>query len=207
MPVVLITPEAMLHKPAPYVDMLRDAGFEIQYPRNTAFTRGLHSDADAIEELGVCDAVIAGGERITRGVLAALPRLRVVARSGVGFDRVDIPAATERNVAVTITPTANHECVAEHALFLLFAVAKSGIVNDRSARSGDWQTPLTEPVRGRTVGILGLGRIGRSFAIRAAALGMTVIAHELSPDEEFVRTNRVELVDFETLLERSDYVS
>lgn len=207
MPVVLITPEAMLHKAARYVDLLQSAGFEVRYPDDPTFTRGLHSEQETIAQLSVCDAVLAGGEVFTRRVLFELPRLRVIARSGVGYDRVDIPAATERRIPVTITPTANHEAVAEQTLALLLAVAKSVLVNDRHSRAGRWPMQATAPVRGSTLGIVGLGRIGRSLAVRARALGMHVLATESFPDHSFVGQNGIELVEFDDLLARSDYLS
>jgi phosphoglycerate dehydrogenase-like enzyme len=131
----------------------------------------------------------------------------VIARTGVGYDRVDVAAATELGIAVTITPNSNHEAVAEFALALLFAVAKSIVSNDRQVRQGRWPRELVAPLRRCTLGILGLGRIGRSTAVRAAALGMKVIATENAPDLEFARRNSIRLVDFETLLRDSDFLS
>jgi phosphoglycerate dehydrogenase-like enzyme len=151
--------------------------------------------------------VIAGGEVFSEEVLAALPGLRVIARSGVGYDRVDVAAATRHDVVLTITPTANHESVAEHALMLLLAVAKRLTFNDRQARGGKWPMQPSFPVRGTTIGILGLGRIGRSFAVRARALGATLIATDVAADRDFAREQGIELVDFDTLLARSDYLS
>lgn len=207
MPVVLITPEVMLNKSGPWVDMLQQAGFDVAYPKNPIFTRGSCSEQETIDELSVCHAVIAGGEVFSANVLAALPNLRVIARSGVGYDKVDVAAASEHRIVLTITPTANHEAVAEHALMLLLAAAKRLPFNDRSARAGDWPMQQSWPVRGTTIGILGLGRIGRSFAVRAGALGAKLIATETCVDEGFVKKNNIELVDFDSLLARSDYLS
>lgn len=207
MPVVLITPEVMLNKPARYVDMLQQAGFEIAYPKNPIFTRGFCSEEETVDELSVCSAVIAGGEVFSKNVLADLPNLRVIARSGVGYDKVDVDAATNHNVVLTITPTANHESVAEHALMLMLAAAKRLTFNNRKARAGEWPMLASFPVRGTTVGVVGLGRIGRSFAVRVRALGVKLIATETYPDEAFVRENGIELVGFDELLARSDYLS
>lgn len=207
MPVVLITPEAMLHKPAPYVDALKAAGFEVVYPRDSTFTRGLVSEDETIAQLSVCDAVLAGGERFTKKVLENLPRLRVIARAGVGYDRVDMATATARGIPVTITPNSNFDAVAEHTLALLFATAKSVIAMDRGVRANTWRRILTAPVRESTLGLIGLGRIGRAVAIRARALGMHVIASESLPDFAFVKQHDLELVSLEQLLSRSDYVS
>jgi D-3-phosphoglycerate dehydrogenase/(S)-sulfolactate dehydrogenase len=208
MAVVLITPEAMREKPAPYVDIVREAGFEVRYPKNPIFTRGHCSEAETIDELSVASAVIAGGEVFSANVVAALPKLRVIARSGVGYDKVNVPACTKHDKVVTITPTANHEAVAEQAFALIFAFAKSIVPNDKGLRAGRWPGGfLTKPVRGQTLGILGLGRIGRSTALRGLGVGMKVIAHETRPDMAFVQKHGIELVDFDTILARSDYLS
>lgn len=207
MPTVLITPEAILHQDAPHVDALLAAGFQITYPDDPTFTRGLTSESETVRQLTDCHAIIAGGENLTSGVLAQLPQLRVIARCGVGYDRVDVAAATKHKIALTITPTANHQCVAEHALMLMLGVAKSVIANDRATRAGEWPMKLTAPLRTKTCGILGLGRIGRSLATRVRAMGMRVIATENYPDRDFVSQNEIELVEFERLLAESDYLS
>lgn len=203
----MITPEEMIRTPGPEAQILREAGFEIRYPEDSTFTRGLMGEDATIRILLDVQGLIAGGEVLTPKVLAALPNLRVVARAGVGYDRVDIPAATKNGVAVTITPTANHAAVAEHTLALLLGLTRSIVVNDRTMRSGQWLRRTLKPIRGKTIGIVGLGRIGRSTASRCAALGMKVLAHELYPDAEFVKAHGIELVDFPTLLKRSDVVS
>jgi phosphoglycerate dehydrogenase-like enzyme len=153
------------------------------------------------------DAVIAGGEAYGSAILQALPKLRVIARAGVGYDRVDVPTATSRRVAVTITPNANYECVAEHTLAMMFGVAKNLVASDQSVREGRWERQLTEPLRGKTFGILGLGRIGRAVAVRVKAIGMMVLACEQFPKEAFVKSQEISLVSFDELLARSDYLS
>lgn len=207
MPIVQINTESMLHKPAPYVDLLREAGFEVRYPRNPQLGRGGCDEQTVIEELQDVSATIATAERYTQHVIASLPQLRVIARSGVGYDRVDVEAATEHRVAVTITPTGNHEAVAELALALLFAVAKRIRPGDIAVHQGEWPRTILTPIRTKTLGILGLGRIGRSIAVRAIALGMNVIAHEMYPDQNFVAQHEIELVDFDSLLSRSDFIT
>ena len=207
MPTVLIVPEMMREVAAPYVDLLQEAGFEVAYPANPTLARNQCSTEELIENLRVADATIASTESYSADILAALPNLRVIARSGVGYDRVDVPAATSRNIAVTITPTANHEAVAELTLALLFATSKEIVSYDKRVRGGVWSRQPPLPVRGKTLGIFGLGRIGSSLAVRAQALGMTVIACEKFPNAEFVAAREIEVVGFEDLLARSDYVS
>ncbi len=207
MPVCIITPEHLIDPNAPCAGILRDAGFEVVYPKDGTLARGRLSDEATIDELKNVDAVIAGGESYSATVLKALPKLRVVARSGVGYDRVDVPTATSRKIALAITPTANHECVAEHALAMMLAAAKNVLLNDAEVRAGQWARQLTEPIRGKTIGLIGLGRIGRSMAVRVRALGMNVLVHERYPDLNFVEQHNLKLVDLPQLLAESDYVS
>lgn len=207
MPTALITPEVMLHKPAPYVDILRAGGFEIRYPSNPLLARGILSQEETIRELSGVEAVIAGGELFSPAVIGALPKMRVIARAGVGYDRVDVPAATERGIALTITPTANHEAVAEQAFALILGCAKDVILGHQSLLAGQWRREMTEPIRGKTLGLLGLGRIGRSTALRGLAMKMQVIACEMYPNLEFVKQHGIELVGLDELLGRSDYLS
>ena len=192
---------------APCVGLLKSAGCEVRYPANLDFACG-HKDPElSIEELQGVSAVLAWGETYSASLINGLPDLPVIARVGVGFDRVDIGAATECGVVVTITPTANHEAVAEHTIALMLAFAKSLVLSDRKIREGLWPGGSRTPIREKTLGIVGLGRIGRSTAVRARAMRMNVIATELYPDRDFVEQNGIELVDLDTLLARSDYLS
>jgi phosphoglycerate dehydrogenase-like enzyme len=207
MPNVLITIEAMLNKSTPGEAVLREAGFDIAFAKTTDLNRGVCSQAETIEQLFDFDSVIVGGEDFSRPVITSLPRLRVMARCGVGYDRVDIAAATELGIPVTITPTANYDCVAEHTFSLVFAVAKSTVTLDRATRAGEWTRQQTMPLRQSTLGIVGLGRIGRAVAVRARALGMNVMAAETNPDTEFVRQHGIELVSLNDLLANSDFLT
>lgn len=207
MPTVVISPVAFWKQPGPFVDLLEQAGYEVRYPTEKTWTRDNGPDEETVRELAGAVAVIAGIEGLNANVLPQLPDLQVIARCGVGYDRVDINAATELGKVVTITPNSNHEAVAEQVFALILGVAKSVAENDRLIRSGQWTSRLTRPVRGQTLGLIGLGRIGRSTAVRGLALGMPVVAHELYPDLEFVKQHGIELVSQDELLARSDFVS
>lgn len=207
MPICLITPESMLHKPGPHVDLLTSSGFEVRYPQNPILTRGTCSVEETVRELSIADALMAGGEVLSAEILKQLPRLQAIARFGVGYDKVHIATATELKIPVTITPTANHEAAAETALSLMFAVTKHTALNDRRLRSGFWSQAITRPIRGTTLGIVGLGRIGRSLAVRAKSLGMNVIATEQFPDQQFCVDHGIRLLPLAELLSQSDTVS
>ncbi|MDA1016727.1 MAG: phosphoglycerate dehydrogenase, partial [Planctomycetota bacterium] len=203
----MISPVALIPQTdAQFVRIFKDAGFEVVYPADSSFTRGRDED-ETIRVLQGVSAILAGGEIMTPRVIESLPELRVIARSGVGYDRIDIPAATRHKVAVTITPTANHEAVAEQTLMLMLAVSRNVVHHDRLIRSGTWDAPVSAPLRGRTLGLVGLGRIGRSVVPRAQAFRMKVLAFDPLADPQFAAEHNVELVDFDTLLATSDIVS
>ncbi|MEO1971839.1 MAG: phosphoglycerate dehydrogenase [Pirellulaceae bacterium] len=204
---VLIVPES-LNEDSTCIRDLRSADLEPVLLDNVQYARGLCSTQEAIEVVrGFC-AVIAGGmESYSREIQEQLPDLRAIARAGVGYDCVDVAAATELKKAVCITPTANHEAVAELALSFVFSIAKNLLRSDKMVRGGDWSRQVLSPVRTKTIGVVGLGRIGRSMASRCRALGMNVIVFEKYPDEAFVAEHDIQLVDFPELLAQSDYVT
>jgi D-3-phosphoglycerate dehydrogenase / 2-oxoglutarate reductase len=203
MPNVLIMPSALFGVTGPHVEILHKAGFEVHYPDRGDLT----GETETILALRGVAATIAAGEPYTERVVSNLPDLRVISRWGVGVDRIDLDAVTRRGVAVTITPASNHEAVAEHTLALLLALSRSIVRQNREVRQGSWnKTPLL-PLRGRALGLIGLGRIGRSVALRAAQFQMRLLAFDSAPDPEFARTSTIELVDLDTLLAQADYVS
>ena len=205
MPKVLIGSEPIRHQPGRFRDLLVKAGFEVVDPPSA----GKMTEEGLLAALPACDAIIAGGETISAAVIAASSKLRAIARTGVGYDAVDLEAAKAGKVAVTITPGANQDAVAEQAFALLLALAKDLLAHDRAIRAGAWsRAPLPRAIRGRTLGIVGLGRIGRAVATRALAFGMSVLAHEPVGDHSaFCSKHGIEQVDFDDLLARSDVVS
>lgn len=160
-----------------------------------------------IEELSGCCAVIAGSEPYTRRVIESLPDLRVIARTGVGFDAIDLAACDDRQVVVATTPGVNHHSVAEHTIAMLMAVSRGFPDLDQRVRSGAWRRIEYPRVMGRTLGLVGLGRIGQAVATRAVGLAMDVVAYEPYPDMDFVERWGIELLELDELFSRSDYVS
>ena len=139
------------------------------------------------------------------------PNLRIIARHGAGYDTVDIDAATERGIVVTITGQANADSVAEHVFALLFAVARNITAADRAVRDSAWTTARTGltgiELRGRTLGLLGCGRIGRRVAAIAAALGMSVAVTDPALNEADAAVLGVHLRGKDELLASSDVLS
>ncbi len=203
MPRVMIFIQFLQDPNGPHVKLLREAGLEVRFPPRP----DISDEEETIRVLQGISATIAGGEPYSRRVMAALPDLRVISRWGVGVDRIEMEAVTRGNVAVTITPTANYEAVAEHAVALLLATSRFLVRRNDEIHRGLWKRECSLPLREKTLGVIGLGRIGRSVAVRAKAFRMRLLAHEAFPDREFARKHDIELVDLDTLLAGSDYVS
>src|SRR6267378_78047 len=188
----LIAPMTLAGIDGPFLQMLREAGFEFVYP-----DRPLQMTEDELlPTLHGVAASIAGSEPYTRRVIAANPGLRVIARAGVGYDAVDVAAATDHGVAVTITPGTNQDAVAEHTFALILALTKEVVVQHLAVKAGGWPRRPNLPLRGRKLGIAGLGRIGTSVAVRGAAFGMRLLAYEPYPDAKFVSQHSVTLLPF-----------
>jgi D-3-phosphoglycerate dehydrogenase len=153
--------------------------------------------------------LVRSATRVDAEVLAAAPRLKVVARAGVGLDNVDVPAATERGVLVVNAPQSNVVSAAEHAVALLLAVARRIPAADASLRAGQWRRSSFVGVElsEKTIGVVGLGRVGQLFAARMAAFGTTVIAYDPYLQPARAAALGVTLVDLPTLLRRSDAIS
>jgi len=153
--------------------------------------------------------VVAGGERYSRTVLKALPDLTIVARMGLGFDRVDIAAATELGVLVSITPGTIEPAVAEWTVAHILAVRRRLFLADRAVRDGRWTLPevLSPSLAGATVGLIGLGRIGREVVKRVAGFGCVLIGTDPAANADQWRLSGVEIVPLSALLSRSDVVS
>jgi D-3-phosphoglycerate dehydrogenase len=188
----------------PHLEILKSAGFVF---REVSRSLDLRKNDQLISALAEADSVIAGSEPYPRNVIDALPKLRVIARSGVGYDAIDVAACDRAGVVVMTTPGVNHHSVAEHMLALLFGVARDFPMADRRVRDGKWKRTSGPRVMGTTLGLVGLGRIGQAVATRAIGLGMKVVAYEPYPSQEFLAKWPVELLSLDDLLARSDYVS
>ncbi len=188
----------------PHFPLLEQAGFEVLPGNRKA---NFWDEQSLINELAGCVAVFAGSEPYTARILESLPELRVVARTGVGYDAVDLRAAEQQGVVVTTTPGVNHHAVAEHTIALLMGVARGFPDLDQRVRTGRWQRIATPRVMGSTIGIVGLGRIGQAVATRAQGLGMCVIACDPYANAEFVQQQSIELCSIDELLARADYVT
>jgi len=153
-------------------------------------------------------AAVAGSEPYTRDVFAAAPELKAVLRWGTGSDAIDIAAATEAGVAVITTPGVNAEAVADMALTLILACIRRLPALDQAVRNATWRLDgPTRDLAGATVGVVGLGAIGRAVTRRLRGFGCRVLALEPYPDEDFCAEYEVELTDLERMLPRLDVLT
>ncbi len=200
---ILIAPMTLAGQEGEYQRSLREAGFELVYPsRATQLI-----EEELLRAIQGVKGALAGSEPYTRRVIESNRDLRVIARAGVGYDAVDLTAATERGVAVCITPGTNHDCVAEHTCGLILALAKELIPQHLAVKSGKWPRQPNLPLRGQTLGIAGLGRIGKAVACRGESFGMRLLAHEPFADQAFVAQHQITLAPFDQLLAESDYLT
>jgi D-3-phosphoglycerate dehydrogenase / 2-oxoglutarate reductase len=203
MPRVLIAPMTLAGLEGEFLRVLRAAGFELVFPKRASQM----TEEELLPALKGIDASVAGSEPYTRRVFEANPGLKAIARVGVGYDAVDTAAATEHGVAVAITPGANHDAVAEHTFALILALVKDVVAQHNALKAGGWPRKTNLPLRGRTLGIAGLGRIGKAVALRGECFGMKLLAYEPLPDQAFVQLHRVTLMPFEQLLAEADFLS
>ena len=203
MPKVIIGPATLAGVGGPYLEVLKAAGFDLVYPKK----KEQMTEPELLDLLGGAVASLAGSEPYTKRVLDAHPGLRVIARAGVGYDAVDTEAATAHGVAVAITPNTNHDAVAELTFTHILALAKNLIGLHTGTIQGKWPRKATLPLRGRTLGIAGLGRIGKAVALRGECFGMKLIAYEPFPDHAFAKAHGLTFVTFDELLTQSDYLT
>ncbi len=167
------------------------------------------SEAERIEAASTADAMLVRTGAVTRALVEQAPQLKIVARHGVGYDAVDVAACTEHGVLVTITPQANATSVSEHALALMLACARKVPQADAALKVGNWQREpyLGIELSGKTLGLVGLGRVGSKVANLARAFGMTVLAADPYTSAEHAAELGVTLVALEEMLPQCDFVS
>ena len=168
------------------------------------------NDPAFVEALKSVDAVLSGNDLVVDEALFGLaPKLKVIAKMGVGLDMIDIDAASRHGAIVFNTPGVNNQAVADHTFAMLLAVARKIIYCDQSLREKRWEHARIMGVElwQKTMGILGLGAIGRAVALRAKGFDMKIVAHDPYWPDQFAAENRIERMALETLLKNSDVVS
>ena len=189
--------------PASAVSLLRAEGWDVD-------ARPGRAAAQLAQDLAAADALIVrSATKVTADLIAAAPRLRVIARAGTGVDNVDVAAASARGIVVMNAPGANSISVAELAIGLMLALARHVPAADAAMKQGRWEKKkfMGEELRDKTLGLAGLGRIGQEVARRARAFGMRVIAHDPFIAAHVAEDLGVELASLDDVFARADYVS
>ena len=200
---ILVSTTSFQDTPGPHHDTLAATGWEV------VRARGPLSEADTLALVGEIDGFICGDDVISRDVLEkARPRLKVLSKYGIGVDKIDVPACTELGIPLLFTPGVNHTTVAEHVFLLLLALEKSLLFHTDSVRSGGWQRQTGREVFGKTIGIVGMGRIGKEVAIRARAFGMKPIGYDVYWDEAFATEHGIpRAASIDEIFAASEYLS
>ncbi|MGA2989339.1 MAG: phosphoglycerate dehydrogenase [Candidatus Korobacteraceae bacterium] len=187
------------------LEFLRDGGLEIvRTPQGV----GVAKEAEVLA--GIDDdtvAIITGLEPITKKVIDSARSLKVVAKHGIGVDNIDLNAAKERGVRVVNAPGTNSEAVADLTVGFMFALARKIIEANAKLRAGEWPRVMGTSVWGTTVGIVGLGMIGKAVARRTRGLNMTTLAYDPYFDEQFAAANQVRKASLDEILSTADFVT
>jgi D-3-phosphoglycerate dehydrogenase len=198
---ILVTPTSF--KPGnPAMDRLQSfAGALVFNPHARPLT-----EDELIPLLAGCEGCIAGLDPFTRRVIESAANLKVISRYGVGVDHVDIAAARERNIVVCNTPGVNSQAAADLTFALLLCLARKIPVLDRKTREGQWTRSIGVELYGKTIGILGLGAVGKAVAKRATGFSMRVLARDRYVNREYAKANGITPVSFDALIRESDFL-
>lgn len=201
---VLVTPTSLQEgSKHPVVDKLKEFCSEVVFnPKGRPLT-----EDELIPLLKDCDGYVAGLDYITEKVLKSANKLKVISRYGAGVDRVDLEAAKENEILVTNTPGVNAVAVAELTLGLILSMARRIPYLDRKTRSGEWIRSTGMELGDKTIGILGLGAIGRNVAKYAQGFGMSVIAYDPYAETKYAKENNILLTNLDQVIKDSDVIS
>jgi len=200
---ILVTPTTF--KPdseSPAMEKLRSFASELVFnPTEKPLTEGA-----LIPLISGCDGCIAGVDFFTAGVIESAGNLKVISRYGVGVDRVDLAAAKAKNVVVCNTPGANTQAVADLTIGMLLCLARKISVLDKKTKEGQWPRSNGIELSGKTISILGLGAVGKAVAKRASGFSMRILARDPVINREYVESNGIIPVDFNTLVREADFL-
>jgi D-3-phosphoglycerate dehydrogenase len=185
------------------LDEMRRAGCEF-LPND--LDRALTED-ELIARIGEADALISGTEPVTARVLDAAPHLKVISKHGVGYENIDLDAAKAKKIPVAIAGGAIADSVADMAMALLLALARQVPQGHASIKEGEWKRFVGPELRGKTLGIVGLGQIGKGVCRRAKGFGVRLLAYDPFPDLAFAGSWGVDYLPLDEVLETSDFIS
>ena len=200
---ILLSTTSYQDTPGSHHDLLDSQGWDV------VRVRGPLNEQEMLDIAGEFDGFLCGDDAITPAVIdKSLPRLKWISKYGIGLDKIDKAYATAKGIPIGYTPGVNHTTVAEHTFGLMIGLTKKIFEAYRHTLHGEWKRPTGNEIMGKTLGIVGLGRIGKEVAIRARAFGMQVQAYDIYWDAEFAAAQGVRrCASADDLLRSSDIVS
>lgn len=165
------------------------------------------TEVELVSVMRNVDVLVSGTEPVTARVMDAAPDLMFIAKHGVGYENIDLEAAKARGVPVAIAGGAIADSVADMAMALLLALARHVPQGDRAVREGRWPRLVGVELRGKSLGIIGLGQIGREVALRAKAFGMEILAFDVIPNNDFAQEHNIRYLSMMDVLMKSDFIS
>ena len=165
------------------------------------------SEEELIQSVGQYDAMIVGLDKITKSIIEASKKMKVMTKHGVGVDNIDVEAASKANIVVTNAPSTNSDAVADLTVGLFVSLARNIPFADRSVKEGGWPRIVGTQINGKVLGIIGLGQIGKRVAKRMSGFDMRILAHDIVKDEAFAKKWGVTYTSLDELLTESDFIS
>ena len=200
---VLVRAKLKFHDPCPVLTFFEEANCEVAYLPGSA----PWPEEETREQLADMDGILAGGDYGNPFTLEKADRLKVIARSGVGYDRIDLDLCSERGIVVTNTPGAMADAVADEALALMLALIRRVFEGDRQVKAGAYAVTVAEDLAAMTLGLVGCGRIGAEVARRAAAFKMRILVYDPWVEAAAIEALGATQVSLDELLAQADVIS
>jgi D-3-phosphoglycerate dehydrogenase len=200
---ILITPRSFASISDKAIKMLTERGYEIQ--RNN--TDRPYQKEEMLNLIKDIDGIIIGIDELSAEIIEKANKLKVISKYGTGLDNIDINMATNKKIIVTNTPTANVDAVADLAFGLILTLARRIPEADQKTKSGKWEKIIGKSVWKKTLGVIGLGKIGKQVVKRARGFKMNILGFDLIKDKKFAQRYGIKYISLEKLLQKSDYIT
>jgi len=187
-------------------EILQKNGFRLIFPPEDLNLQDEKSVSDLIKKSNF-DAIIAGATKVTPMIIDACKMLRIISKHGVGVDNIDVNYATQKNVAITYSPNSNIESVAELTVGLILNLSRKISESCLSLKSGKWEILLGQEILGKTIGIIGTGKIGKSVIKKLGCFSVKILANDIVKDREIEKLKYIKFVGINDIFSNSDYVS